>query len=267
MKRSIMHAMEESALFISALALIVTVLLAGFGMLFQWLVSKDTRQQATEIRKDVGDFKSAASSLLGEIRGLTTETRQSQERQMDTMIHAITGQATDATATGTADIEQRIDGIEAALGDQHLSEQVQDELRDLRKTVEALRYQIPTAMRGIRPKLRPIAKIRSVTVDPPQIESGAGAAITVFYESTAPSRHRIGLSFGVTTPKEKMFSIRFDMWQSVSGAGDRVAVRFPDNFDGADSRAKGDYIATAQLWDPSDDAQPLDRVDVPFSVV
>jgi len=253
--------MDETALVISIVSLLMALLLAGFGTILQWLISKDTRQQGTEIRNDVASFKTEVSSLLGEIRGLTTETRQTQERQMDTMIHAITGQATVATATGAANIEQRIDAMEAALGDQHLPQEVQGEIRDLRRTVEALRYQIPAAMRTVRPVPDPFTEIVTVAVTPSMVPSGGSAAIKCIVNMKRPRRD-LFLSCGVTTPRQTMFNLRTNVPLAPESS---FVFRFPEEYAGADSIAAGDYIATVQLWDLAS-AEPVQRVDVGFMV-
>ena len=242
MKRSIMHAMEESALFISALALIVTVLLAGFGMLFQWLISQDTRQQATEIRKDVAEFKVEVSSLLGEIRGLTTETRQSQERQMDTMIHAFISRTTEATSTGTANIDKRIDAIQAALGDQQISDQVRAELGELRSAVESLKYSIPTAAHSAA--ALGLGRIKYVTVTPVTVSPGASVEILVGYD--APQQVEYILTCVVNSPSAARYI------KVVKGpfAPGEWLFRFPQEFWGAKLEAHGQYEVVAQLHLP-----------------
>jgi len=237
-KRSIMHAMEESALFISALALIVTVLLAGLGLLLQWLISKDTRQQATEIRKDVAEFKAEASSLLGEIRGLTTETRQSQERQMDTMIHAFISRTTEAASTGTANIDKRIDSIEAALGDQQISEQVRSELGDLRSAVESLKYNIPTAARSAA--ALGWGRIRHLTVDS-VVFTGGTVEILVGYDVPLHVAHR--LLCHVFSPSLRAYSAET---RGHLPPGEWLFT-YPRSFPGADLEAYGTYSVRAEL--------------------
>jgi hypothetical protein len=240
--------MEEAAFVISIVSVLLTAVLAGFGILFQWLVSKDTRQQGAEIRQDVGIFKSEASGLLGEIRGLTTQTRESQERQVETMLHALVDRTREVTTTGAAGVMERIDAIEAALREEREpSEEVTAELHQLRERVEALSLDIPEAMQRAQPVMRGRVRVVAVHVFPTAILPGENVEITV--DCTGDVQGLV-VACGVATPEELAWGSKrvIDRGREGVGAGHTFpSFRYPQDFPGATTEARGGYMVRGEL--------------------
>ena len=231
--------MDVAALVISIVSVFLAAGLAGLGMFFQLLVSRDTRQQAAEIRQDVGNFKSEASAILGEIRGLTTQTRESQERQFDTMLHAVVDRTTEATTAGTAGLIERIDAIEdrlRAVGTP--SEELMGELHQLRDRVEAFALDIPRAAQQAAP-IEP-AKW-GIVVLPREVNTGQGVAISLLYTTIGP--HHIA-ACGVATPDGKVFGAM----KPANPARRLCLFAYPEDFPGADTQARGGYLVHGELW-------------------
>jgi len=271
-KRSIMHAMEESALFISALALIVTMLLAGLGMLFQWLVSKDTRQQATEIRKDVGDFKAEAGQILGEIRGLTTDTREAQKDQVSKMLDMIAQRTTAVTSSGTADIVDRIDAVEAALEEQPPAE-VSRQLESLRQLVGELPYAInrslqPAAWRvGSEGGLSEPGKYANLRLILNRQEVARGGTLRIHVVAEDVGLAPLYVSCGVTTPSGRMFSQKVPAVRGGGRGEPFAAFEYPFDYPDADTNELGEYIVTGQLWVGMAGMNLVQRKDIGFRVL
>ena len=271
-KRSIMHAMEESALFISALALIVTVLLAGFGMLFQLLVSRDTRQQGTEIRKDVADFKTEAGQILGEIRGLTADTREAQRDQVSKMLDMIAQRTTAVTSSGTADIVDRIDAIEAAVEEQAPAE-VSLQLESLRQLVREL----PEAIgRSVQPRawyigsertLSELGKTGSLRLILNHQELARGGSLRIYVVAEDTGVGPLHVSCGVTTPSGRMFSKKLPAVRGGGRGEPFAAFEYPFDYPDADTNEVGEYIVTGQLWGGMAGMNLVQRKDIGFRVL
>jgi hypothetical protein len=231
--------MDVAALVISIVSVLLTAILAGFGVLLQWLISRDTRQQATEIRQDVGNFKTEASALLGEIRGLTTETRQSQERQVETMINALVARTTEATTTGAAGVIERIDAIEDRLRAVGVpSEELMSELGELRSKVEALSIEIPRAAQEAAP-IEPT--ITRIVVMPREVNAGETVVISLLYTGIGPN---CIAACGVATPDGKTVGAT----KLANPAGRLCVFAYPKDFPGADTNARGGYLINGELW-------------------
>ncbi len=266
----IIRHMDEASLVISIASLLAALILAGFGTLLQWLVSKDTRQQATDIRKDIGDFKSEASSLLGEIRGLTTQTRESQERQFDTMLQWFIDKTKEAASTSIANAVESIDAVDEAIQQQKPSEQVRDELRQARNLVEHIPLQVQNAVDELTPGT--IAKIVAFTVNPVVASKGGRVRVDITCLALAPRYLWPGdypplVSCGVTAPDGKMFTRKSPMLFGTGRGEGFLRFDYPLDFPEADSETMGEYIVTAQVWSTGDHPQLLDRADVSFSVL
>jgi hypothetical protein len=249
--------MDVAALVISIVALILAAILAGFGVLLQWLISRDTRQQATEIRQDVGSFKGEASAILGEIRGLTTQTRESQERQVDTMLHALVDRTTEAITTGTAGLIERIDAIEGTLRqEREPSEQLAGELRELRGKVEALSIDIPRAVQRAQPRMAP-PRIGRVHVIPHQVTPGEEVQIVLDCEGDVEG---LVAACGVATPEQRAWGSKRVINRGREGVGmghTFPSFWYPRDFPGADSQASGGYYVRGELRWPGIDEPPI----------
>jgi hypothetical protein len=249
--------MDVAALVISIVSVLLTAILASFGVLLQWLISRDTRQQATEIRQDVGNFKGEASALLGEIRGLTTQTRESQERQFNTMLHAVVDRTTEATTTGTAGVIERIDAIEErlrALGAP--SEELMGELHQLRGRVEALSFEIPRAAQRAQPRMGH-PKIGRVYVIPPQVLPGEEVQIVLDCEGDVEG---LVAACGVATPEQRAWGAKrvVDPGRDGVGMGHTFpSFWYPRDFPDAHSRARGGHFVRGELRWPGVDEPPI----------
>jgi hypothetical protein len=221
------------------------------------LVSRDTRQQAAEIRQDVGNFKGEASALLGEIRGLTTETRESQERQVETMLHALVDRTTEATTTGTAGLIERIDAMEAALREEREpSGDLARGLSELRDKVEALSIDIPRAAQRAQPRMGH-PRIGRVNVFPPQLLPGEEVRILLDCEGDVDG---LVVACGVATPEQRVWGSKRVVVRGRDGVGmghTFPSFWYPRDFPGADSHASGGYFVRGELRWPGTDEPPI----------
>jgi hypothetical protein len=234
--------MEVAALTISIVSVFLAALLAAWGGYTQWLVSRDTREQLTQM-----------SALLGEIRGLTTQTRESQERQFETMLHAVVDRTEDrtreATTLGTAGLIERIDAVETALREDREPSEVARELADLRNRVEALAIEIPNAVRrGGEAQAGALPSIEKLSV-PRSVPQGASVRISAWCDCITYGREDalLDLVCGVAPPAGPPIEVTVPI--RASGRTFQ-GFTYPDDFDGADSNAPGEYVVRTALQLP-----------------
>lgn len=227
--------MDIAAVVISIIAVMLAAILACFGIGLQWMISRDTRGQATQ-----------AESLLSEIRGLTTITRETQERQFDTVLQAVVRRTSEVTTTGSDGIIERINGIEAALAEgRDPSERVSGELRQLRAMVETLKHEIPRAMQETGPSAEP-PRIQRLDLHAQRWAVGERVEIRLSWHSPGGwLQYAMVVGCRVVAPDTSM-SITYEELDLLPGHHERHFT-YPDDFRDARTDLAGRYLVEVQL--------------------
>ncbi len=80
--------MDVASLIIAVTSLVLALLIAGFGVLLQFLMFKASSEQTTAVGKSLGDFQSELQHLLGQIEGRTDAMTTTLNEQFNTMLDA-----------------------------------------------------------------------------------------------------------------------------------------------------------------------------------
>jgi hypothetical protein len=80
--------MDTAALVISIFAVLLTVVVAGFGILIQFLTHKATTEQSERVAASVGQFRTDMQGLVSELKGMTDALVHAQQQQFNRMLDA-----------------------------------------------------------------------------------------------------------------------------------------------------------------------------------
>ena len=75
--------MDEAALIVAIVAVVLSVVVAGFGMLLQWLMFRASTDQLTNIGKENAALVTSIAMSLGTIQKTTTITQDTVSRQLE----------------------------------------------------------------------------------------------------------------------------------------------------------------------------------------
>jgi hypothetical protein len=251
----------SDGLAVAAIALSLSTIF--FGVLFyHWQT-----EQGARIAQTISDFAKEMHAVLGEIKGLTTSTREQQERQTETLINALADRqrteaavaAEDVAGEGVRDILQRLQGLEetlptAADGTRPELEEIRERLDSLAKQVGGAVQQATAANLGLFREMLDRALRAEGSGEHGPLGNGGGISL-VFYPREiaqggdvriAPSgwvssgdfedlRCLVSSPHGLTWEGEVHQDLKW---------GSPPSIGFPSGFPGASTDTPGQYLVT-----------------------
>jgi len=248
--------MTEAALALSIAAMVLAVATIFFDILFyRWQT-----EQGARITGTVNDFAKEMHGVLGEIKGLTTGTRQELQEQFKFLLQAAVGQERVSIGEGleerVATIEQRVAGVEErsqATDDAELTTMVGQLKRDvssLQEGLAGLRQGAGAAGAGALPDRRAVEIAEGflsygrtglpLLVEPPVVEPGGKVALRrVGGAATGTLTSLLDSSeCEVRTPDGRVLSR--------SWLNSVPELVFPDDFRYASTELEGEYRVTVR---------------------
>jgi hypothetical protein len=146
--------MEQLTIGLAIAALILSVV----AILFEVFFYRWQTQQGQSITERVTTFAEKMHELLGELRGLSTRTHETQERQFQSMLDVMVAREARVQADVQAETEppvsdmiQRIGHIEELVQQSPQSERLREELGEMRSAIATLQTVIPEVVaRSVR---------------------------------------------------------------------------------------------------------------------
>ncbi len=148
--------MDIAALIISILALVLALVIAGFGIVVQFLMFRSSSAQTTNVAVSLGGFKTDLQSMIGELKGQTASMAGTQREQFNTMLDAFVRRpeaaaqaATEASNTErqAKELSDRLAALEERIAHSTESSNVDAALRDLRDGISAISQSASSAAR------------------------------------------------------------------------------------------------------------------------
>jgi len=135
--------MVEAALALAIAAIGITF----FGVILQWLAYRATIEQAQRAAQSAADMRVEIHDLVGELRGMTERMVEAQERQFNRMLDAFVtrpaaadevADKTSESALALREVLARMGSLEGRLSEYPEVEKLGDELREIRRRVDAV---------------------------------------------------------------------------------------------------------------------------------
>lgn len=134
----------SDGLAVAAIALALSTIFLGV-LFYRWQTD-----QGREVTKTINDFAKEMHAVLGEIKGLTTGTREQLQEQFTLALKAAVGQDRALVAEDLADklrhIEDRMSGLEESAAGQ-VGEELRSQIDGLREQVSSLAAELAAAAR------------------------------------------------------------------------------------------------------------------------
>ena len=246
----------------AAIALSLSTIL--FGVLFY----KWQTEQGARIADTINNFAKEMHAVLGEIKGLTTSTREQQERQTETLINALADRqrmeaavaAEDVTGEGVRDILQRLQGLEEALPT--AADGTRPELEEIRERLDSLAKQVGGAVQQAPgPEAAEIFRemldhaIRAGGPREPGLLGNGGGVSLVFYPREIAQGGEVRIAPSGWVPRGDFEDLRCSVsspnglpWQGDIHQdlkwGSPPSIGFPSGFPGASTDAPGEYLVS-----------------------
>lgn len=134
----------SDGLAVAAIALALSTIFLGV-LFYRWQT-----EQGREITKTINDFAKEMHAVLGEIKGLTTGTREQLQDQFKWLLQAAVGEE---RATLASDVAQKLDALEGAFAGLEakagsgLNEQLGAEVEALKERVSSLSSELSAVAR------------------------------------------------------------------------------------------------------------------------
>lgn len=222
-------------------------------------------QQAAKSQREISDYVGQMRGVLGEIKGLTTGTREQQQEQFKQVLDYLLGQQ--RTSIGQ-ELEERVAGIEERVAglaggpSPDAKEQVDSRMEELKREIEGLAKDIealgeraapqpPPALWGADRSLVDLVlrygKKRGrapfmLAVHPGRVQ--VGGRLRIYQQGWIPTGDFETLDFTVMPPEGPKWTRR--LLQELGGPAERDGFNFPDDFPGASTDVPGAYTVLAQ---------------------
>jgi hypothetical protein len=242
--------METAALVISIFAVLLTVVVAGFGILIQFLTHKATSEQSERVADSVAQFRADMQGLVGELKGITDTLVGVQREQFDRMLEAFVtkpgaaAEVAERTGESAERLQQISDAMEALkeeIRGAASADEVQHKLDELAGRLEAVSASTAQAARLAQAAAQPATGaagrggVRLVT-EPKQIGRGGQVRLRIFGASSPLARIRCE----VTAPDGSTLVAWFgDAPAALPFQG--LLLVFPDHFEAASTDTPGAY--------------------------
>ena len=139
--------MDVAALVISVVALILALVVAGFGILLQFLTYRATSEQTGRVSKDLAGFGGDLETMIARLQGQTETMTGVQRDQFNTMLEAFVtkpgaaGEAAEKaseSATGLREVLERLESLEGRISEYPDVDRLGEELRAIRQRVDVV---------------------------------------------------------------------------------------------------------------------------------
>jgi methyl-accepting chemotaxis protein len=156
--------LDVAAIIIAIVAILLSAVLAGFGILIQLQTHKATAEQSERAARNIADMRTEIHGLVGELRGMTERMVEAQERQFNRMLDAFVTRpaAAEEVAAKTGEsadrlqqISEEMDALKEEMRRAASADEVQHKLDELASRVEAVSESTSRAARLAEAAARP----------------------------------------------------------------------------------------------------------------
>jgi hypothetical protein len=263
--------MDVAAIIVAIVAIMVGALLAGFGILIQFLTHKATTEQSERVADSVAQFRADMQGLVSEVKGITDTLVGVQREQFNRMLDAFVtrpeaaGEAADRATESAAtaqEVGRMLEALREDVANLTRPGSLPERLEALDRRLEEIRQSSAAAARFADAASRRgfARRYGKVTVHPSVVSRGG--RVTIQALPVVAPRHVVYSECTVARGKKQWTAI-----EEAEGSGEPRSLEwvFPGDFPGASTEEPGTYWVWTTLGTGWNRNQPLE--DASFQVI
>jgi hypothetical protein len=245
--------MDVAAVIVAIVAILLSAVLAGFGILIQLQTHKATTEQSERVADSVAQFRVDMGGLVGELKGMTHTLVEAQQQQFNRMLDAFVtrpgaaAEVAERTGESAESLQQISDAMEALKQEIRRAasaDEVQHKLDELAGRLEAVSASTAQAARLAEAAAWDVgrapaeaARLARVYVGPDTVARGQPVSITLLLYD--PLRDPDYVTCAVGSPSGARWTSELTPAQLQSQAVPNFV--FPDHFPGGSTEETGEY--------------------------